>query len=143
MSENWIQSYILAGKAVVAAKKLARKIIKPNASYLEISNKCEAEILKNGCELAFPVNLCLDSIAAHYSSPIADSTLIPEKGLLKIDVGSHHNGYIADSAFTINLDEDPTLQKYIDAADEGLEAAIELFNPGVKLYELGLSLIHI
>ncbi|MHA1104790.1 MAG: type II methionyl aminopeptidase [Promethearchaeota archaeon] len=137
MSENWIKSYILAGKAVIAAKKLARKIIKPNASFLEISNRCEEEILKNGCELAFPINLSLNEIAAHYSSPIADSSLIPEKGLLKVDVGSHYNGYIADSAFTINLDEDPTLQKYIDAADEGLEAAIELFKPGVKLYELG------
>lgn len=137
MSENWIQSYILAGKAVVAAKNLARKLIKPGFSYLEVANKCEEEILKNGCELSFPINLSLNEIAAHYSPPIADSTLIPEKGLLKIDVGSHHNGYIADSAFTINLDEDPTLQKYIDAADEGLEAAIELFKPGVKLYELG------
>ena len=137
MSENWTQSYILAGKAVVAAKNLARKLIKPGISYLEVANKCEEEILKNGCELSFPINLSLNEIAAHYSPPIADTTLIPEKGLLKIDVGSHHNGYIADSAFTINLDEDPILQKYIDAAAEGLEAAIELFKPGVKLYELG------
>ncbi|MHA1670184.1 MAG: type II methionyl aminopeptidase [Promethearchaeota archaeon] len=137
MSENWIQSYILAGKAVVAAKNLARKIVKPGISYLEVANKCEEEIFKNGCELSFPINLSLNEIAAHYSPPIADSTLIPERGLLKVDVGSHHNGYIADSAFTINLDEDPTLQKYIDAANEGLEAAIEIFKPGVKLYELG------
>ena len=136
-SEDWKQSYILAGKAVAAAKNLARKIIKPGISYLEVADKCEEEILKNGCELSFPINLSLNEIAAHYSPPIADSTLIPEQGLLKIDLGSHYNGYIADSAFTINLDEDPALQKYIDAADEGLEAAIELFKPGVRLYELG------
>ena len=137
MTEDSIQNYIKAGKALVIAKRLARKIIKPGASFLEIANKLENEILKQGCELSFPINMSLNEIAAHYSPPIDDKTIIPEKGLLKIDCGSHFNGYIADSAFTINLDEDPKLQNYIDAAKEGLEAAIELFKPGIKLYELG------
>jgi len=137
MSKDYIQDYIKAGKAVIAAKKLASKIIHPGALFLEIANKCEAEIIKNECELSFPINLSLNEIAAHYSPPIDDYTIIPEKGLLKVDVGAHYNGYIADSAFTINLDEDPILQNYIEAAKEALEAAIQLFNPGTKLYELG------
>jgi len=137
MSEDYIKDYIKAGKAVIAAKKLAREIVKPGAFFLEVANKIEAEIYNSDCELAFPINMSLNEVAAHYSPIIDDGTLIPEKGLLKIDCGSHYNGYIADMAFTINLDEDPTLQNYIDAADEGLEAAIELFKPGTKLYELG------
>ncbi|MFW9990049.1 MAG: type II methionyl aminopeptidase [Candidatus Odinarchaeota archaeon] len=136
-NNNFIQNYIKAGKGVIAAKKLARKLTKPGISFLEIANKCETEILKNGCGLSFPINISLNEIAAHYSPPIDDQTIVPEKGLLKIDVGSHFNGYIADSAFTINIDEDPKLQNYIDAAKEALEAAIQLFKPGVKLYELG------
>jgi len=134
---NYIQDYIKAGKGVIAAKKLARKLTKPGTLFLEIANKCEAEIIKNRCSLSFPINMSLNEIAAHYSPPIDDQTIVPEKGLLKIDIGSHYNGYIADSAFTINIDEDPKLQNYIEAAKEGLEAAIQLFNPGVKLYELG------
>ncbi|MHA2282388.1 MAG: type II methionyl aminopeptidase [Promethearchaeota archaeon] len=137
MSETHIQDYIKAGKAVIAAKKLAKRIIKPGIAFLEVANRCEAEITKTGCGLSFPINLSLNEIAAHYSPPIGDATIIPEKGLLKIDIGSHFNGYIADSAFTINLDEDPKLQNYIDAAREAVDAAIKLFNPGIKLYELG------
>jgi methionyl aminopeptidase len=137
MNENYIHDYIKAGKAVSAAKKLAKEIIKPEISFLEVANKIEAEIYKNDCELSFPINMSLNEVAAHYSPIIDDKTIIPEKGLLKIDCGSHYNGYIADSALTINLDEDPILQNYIDAADEGLEAAIELFRPGTKLYEMG------
>jgi len=137
MTDDYIQDYIMAGKAVIAAKKLAKKLIKPGMFLLEIANKCEAEIIKNGCELSFPINISLNEIAAHYSPPIDDPTKIPERGLLKIDIGAHYNGYIADSAFTINIDESPKLQNYIEAAKEGLEAAIEKFNPGVKLYELG------
>jgi methionyl aminopeptidase len=137
MSQNYIQDYVKAGKAVIAAKKLARNLVKPGVLFLEIANKCEDEILKNGAELSFPINISLNEIAAHYSPPIDDKTIVPEKGLLKIDLGAHYNGYIADSAFTINLDEDPKLQNYINAAEEGLEAAITKFKPGTKLYELG------
>jgi len=137
MTDDFIQAYIKAGKAVIAAKKLAKKLIKPGESFLEIGNRCEAEIIKSGCSLSFPINMSLNEIAAHYSPPIDDQTKIPEKGLLKIDIGAHYDGYIADSAFTININEDPKLQNYVEAAKEALEAAIEKFNPGVKLYELG------
>ena len=137
MSEIQIRDYIEAGKGVIAAKKLARRVVTPGISFLEVAERCEAEIIKNGCELSFPINLSLDEVAAHYSPPIDDELIIPERGLLKIDIGAHFNGYIADSAFTINVDEDPKLQNYVDAAKEALNAAIELFNPGIKLYELG------
>ncbi len=137
MTEDWVNAYIRAGKAVIAAKKLAKKMVKPGIKFLEIANKCELEIRNNGCELSFPINISFDKIAAHYSPPINDATVVPQSGLLKLDIGSHYNGYIADSAITINLDGDEILQTYINAADEALEAAIEIFKPGAKLYELG------
>ena len=137
MPDEWIESYLKAGKAVMAAKDLAGKLIKPGASFLEIANRCESEIINQGCELSFPINMSLNECAAHYSPTIDDPTLVPKKGLLKIDLGSHHNGYIADSAITFNLDNDPKLQKYIDAAQAALDGAIEIFKPGIKLYELG------
>ena len=81
--------------------------------------------------------MSLNEFAAHYSPTIDDPTVVPNQGLLKIDLGSHYNGYIADSAITFNINNDPKLQNYIDAAQEALEAAIEIFRPGTKLYELG------
>jgi methionyl aminopeptidase len=132
-----VESYIKAGKGVIAAKKLAKNIINPGVTFLEIANKCEQEVIESGCELSFPINMSMDEVAAHYSPPIDDEMRVPDKGLLKIDIGAHFNGFIADSAFTINIDEDPKLQNYVYAAREALDAAIELFNPGVKLYELG------
>jgi methionyl aminopeptidase len=137
MDKFSVESYIKAGKAVIAAKKLASSLVKPGASFFEIADKCEDEIVKHDCELSFPVNMSLNEVAAHYSPTIDDKTIIPERGLLKIDIGSHYNGYIADSAFTINIDRDDALQKIIDAANEALYAAIEIFIPGTKLYELG------
>ena len=137
MADEWIESYLNAGKAVIAAKKLAGKLIKPGASFLEIANKCEEEIINQGCELSFPINMSLDNHAAHYTPTINDPTVVPNRGLLKIDLGSHSDGYIADSAITFNINNDPELQNYIEAAKEALEAAIKLFKPGTKLYEIG------
>jgi methionyl aminopeptidase len=137
MDDNCIESYIKAGKAVKAAKELVKKLIKPGVTFLEIANKCEEEIINQGCELSFPINMSLDSQAAHYSPPIDDPTIIPDRGLLKIDLGSHSDGYIADSAITFNINNDPELQNYIDASKEALDAAIKLFKPGTKLYEIG------
>ncbi|MBY9019617.1 MAG: type II methionyl aminopeptidase [Candidatus Lokiarchaeota archaeon] len=137
MNNDCIESYLKAGMAVKAAKELVKKLIKPGATFLEIANKCEEEIINQGCELSFPINMSLNNYAAHYSPTIDDPTIIPDKGLLKIDLGSHSDGYIADSAITINLNNDPELQNYIEAAREALDAAIKLFKPGTKLYEIG------
>jgi len=137
MDDKSIESYIKAGKAVKVAKELAKNLIKPGVTFLEIANKCEEAIIKQGCELSFPINMSLDSQAAHYSPMIDDPKVIPEKGLLKIDIGSHNDGYIADTAITFNLNDDPELQNYIEAATEALDAAVKLFKPGIKLYEIG------
>lgn len=142
MTEDWIKSYIKAGKAVIAAKKLARELVEPRAFLMKIANRIELEIFNQGCELAFPTNISLNEIAAHYSPPIGDRTMVPNKGLLKIDIGAQYNGYIADSAFTININEDPKLEMYINAAKAGLNAAIEKFAPGIKLYELGEAIAN-
>ncbi|MHA1194569.1 MAG: type II methionyl aminopeptidase [Promethearchaeota archaeon] len=137
MTVNWIDSYIKAGKAVIAAKKVAKRLVKPGALLLDIAEKCEDAILNNECELAFPANLSLNEVAAHYSPPIDDKSEVPKKGLLKIDLGAHYDGFIADSAITINIDNDVKLQEYVIAAEEALNAAIEIFRPGIRLFELG------
>jgi methionyl aminopeptidase len=137
MPEEWIESYIKAGNAVKAAKELVKNLIKPGVTFLEIANKCEEEIINQGCELSFPINMSLDNQAAHYSPSIDDPIVVPDRGLLKIDLGSHSDGYIADSAITFNINNDPELQNYILAATEALDAAIKLFKPGTKLYEIG------
>ena len=36
MTDEWIESYLNAGKAVIAAKKLAGNLIKPGASFWKL-----------------------------------------------------------------------------------------------------------
>ncbi len=64
--------------------------------------------------------------------------MFPDKGLVKIDIGAHVNGYISDTAITVDLDG--SYEKFISAAKEALDAAIETVRPGAKLGDVGKSI---
>lgn len=138
MDEFEHECYIKAGKAAAAAKKLARQIIKPGTKLFDAAFLIENEIKRNGAELSFPVNLSIDSLAAHYSPMIDDTKVFPAKGLIKVDVGSHVEGFVADTAFTINIgNEEGVMDSLVKAADEALTNVIGNVKPGMDVVDLG------
>ena len=87
----------------------------------------ETRIKKNGAGLAFPVNIALNTLAAHYS-PRHDDPLLFKKGdVVKLDVGAHINGYIADTAMTVEL-ETHVYDTMIRASSDALKKAIDVLN---------------
>ncbi len=131
-------SYLKAGKAIGLALKKATEICKPGMKLLDFTNQVEQVILDAGCQFGFPLNVSLDSIGAHYSSPIGDTSILPDHGLLKVDAGAHSNGYLADAAVTINLGNDGGIhQTLCSAAKEALDAAVDAFRPGRTMHEIG------
>ncbi len=130
--------YLKAGKAIGLALKKATEICSPGMKMLDFTTQVEQAILDAGCNFGFPLNVSLDSIGAHYSSPIGDTSIIPAHGLLKVDAGAHCNGFIADAAVTINLGNDGDIyQSLWSAAKESLDAAVEAFRPGRTMHEIG------
>ena len=81
-----------AGKISVEVKKYARTFIKKDVPLLEIAEKIEAKIIELGGKMAFPTNLSINEIAAHYTPSHDDKSLA--YGLLKIDLGVHVDGWI-------------------------------------------------
>ncbi len=130
-----LSKYRKAGKISIKAKTLAKNICKQGAKVYDIGEKIEAQIRKNGALLAFPVNISLNQEAAHYSPEILDKRIILENSIVKIDLGVHIDGYIVDTAVTVN--HNPELQELTLASKEALEAAIEMIKPGVKVSDIG------
>ncbi len=124
------EEYKKAGEVAKKVKEYSKKIIKPGKPLLEIANEIETKIEELGGKIAFPVNLSVDDIAAHYT-PSHDSKEKAE-GLLKIDIGIHINGYIADTAFSIDLEDNEENKKLIKATDAALKKAIENANENIK-----------
>lgn len=132
--DSYIKAGIIAKEIIIYAKSL----IKPNMPLLEIAQKIEAEIIKLGAHPAFPVNLSIDQIAAHYHPTLEDQT--KATGLLKVDIGIHINGFIADTAFSLDLTPDNRYKKLIKASEEALESALATLNKNPTYNDIGLAI---
>lgn len=129
-----------AGKIAAEAREYARGFIKKGAPLLEIADKIESKIIELDGKPAFPTCLSINEIAAH-STPSHDDKRIAE-GILKIDMGVHIGGWIADTAFSIDLENSEENKKLILASEKALEAAIKTAKKNVKLGEIGKSIFE-
>ena len=136
MDDLIYDNYKRAGAIAADARDYGVSLIKPGAKFLDVTTLIEQRIVKNNAGLAFPVNIAVNSLAAHYS-PWHDDPLLFKKGdVVKLDVGAHVNGYIADTAVTIEL-ETHTYDSMIRASEEALTKVIELLNPDIPLGDAG------
>ena len=136
MDDEVYEKYRLAGKIASEARDFGKNLIKKDASLLEVANKVEKKIIDNGAGLSFPVNISINEIAAHYS-PRHDDKLTFKKGdVVKLDVGTHIDGYIADTAVTVEV-ETNNYNEMIEASSKGLETAINHMKAGINMKDIG------
>ncbi len=133
-----IESLKKAGKIAQAVKKFIKPKIKVGAKAIDLINITESKIKELDGLCAFPVNLSINNIAAHYTSPIKDDGLtINEGDVVKIDLGVHVEGYIVDTAFSISFNEDESLENIIQATEVALDAAKMMVKPQINTREIG------
>ena len=134
LTEEELQLYRRAGKLLAGVREHARSLVKPGVPLLEIAEAVEELIVQKGAKPAFPCNVSVNEIAAHYSPPANDDTTIKEGDMVKVDVGAHLDGYIADTAFTVATGAG---QELVEAVERALEAAIGAVKPGIDIGEIG------
>jgi len=132
------QKYVQAGKIASEAVKYAKSIIKPGMPLLEIAEKIERKIEDLGAKPAFPINLSINEIAAH-STPGFNNAEIA-RDLLKVDIGVHISGFIADTAFSLDLENSEENKNLISAAESALNSALNIVKVGIKLKEIGKAI---
>lgn len=127
-----------AGKIASLVVEYAKSFIKKDISLLEIAEKIEEKIISLKAKPAFPVNLSINEIAAHSTPSYNDEA--KANGLLKIDIGVHIDGLIADTAFSIDLENLKDNKMLIEAAEKALESALHKIKLGAKINEIGSSI---
>src|SRR3989344_3417002 len=90
MDKQDIEKYKHIGKISKEIREYAKKIIKPGMLLVDIAQIIEDKIKESGVECAFPVNLSIDDIAAHYHPVPDEKTLASE--LLKKNPTLHDLG---------------------------------------------------
>ncbi len=130
-----IEDYIKAGKIAGEVRENVRKKDWIGNTLAEICEYVESEIIKRGAKCAFPVNTSLNEVAAHYTAEPNDPKTVSDSDLIKIDLGAQINGYIADTAVTVNYDSQ--YDSLVQAAENALEAAMSMIKSGVKSKDVG------
>jgi len=129
--DDALEKYIRAGRIAANVREDTKRIVKEGMPLIEICEIVEDKIRSLGGEPAFPCNISINEIAAHYTSPPDDKSVIPEGSLVKIDIGVHIDGYIADTAHTICFN--PEYEEMVHAAERALKTAIEIMRPGMLI----------
>lgn len=129
--------YRKAGKLAAGVMEEGLKMIEPGAKLLDVANAIEALIDEKGAKPAFPVNISVNAVAAHYSPDAWDESTFKDTDLVKLDIGVHLDGYIADIAKSKGPAES---SKLIRASEEALQSAIEVIKPGAMTNEVGAAI---
>lgn len=136
MNAEVFEKYKRAGGIAREAREHGISLVREGASVLEIAEEVEDVIRKRGAAPAFPANVAIDSIAAHYTPSSEDRLKLERGNVVKIDVGAHVDGYIGDTASTTEVGT-RNWTRLIDASRTALGIAVELMKPNAPIRMIG------
>jgi len=135
MKQEIVDKIIKAGKIAQELRRYAKEIVVKDKSLYEIAILIDDKIHSLGAKPAFPVNLSINEVAAHYTPSYGDSSVA--HGLIKVDIGISVDGYIADTAFSVDLENSAENKKLIESAEAAVNVSVSEFDIGKKLTDIG------
>lgn len=136
MNKSDFDKWLKAGSIASEALEFGKKLLVPDANLLDIALKIEDFISKKGAKPGFPVQISINDIAAHYTPFPDDKSVLKEGDLVKLDLGVHIDGFIGDTALTIEVASAKNTD-LLKVSKEALNAAIKLCKPGTQIWEIG------
>jgi methionyl aminopeptidase len=134
MNEEAIRKQKEAFEKMKVVLEYAKSLIKLNVKILDIAENVEKKIFEVGAKPAFPINIGINEIAAHYTPSIDDQTILKEGDMVKVDIGLHVDGYISDNAFTILVGKNS--HPMIETARKAVEEARKILMENIKIREI-------
>lgn len=134
-----IEKFIQAGKLTAQIREYGAELIHVGAPLKDVADKIEQKIIALGGKPAFPAQISLNDIAAHYCPIHNDDSVFKQGDLAKLDVGVHVDGFIGDTAITVDLGNHHEL---VQASKEALQAALDIVKPGITTSEIGQAIHH-
>ncbi|MBW6518901.1 MAG: type II methionyl aminopeptidase [ANME-2 cluster archaeon] len=141
MNPDIMEYYQEAGRIASRVRNETLKAVEAGISLLEVAQYAEDLTRQMGGMVAFPCNISINEVASHYT-PLSDKHIFKAIDLVKLDVGVHVNGYIADTAATIEVETQHHCA-LIETAREALDCAIKEICAGVTTKHIGNVIEHI
>ncbi len=119
-----------AARIAAEARELGLRLAVPDALRREVAEGIEEFIRAAGALPAFPANLSRNHEAAHFTPDEDDTARLVAGDLLKVDVGAHLDGAVADTADTVVVGGGPQGQHLVQAVREAVAAGVREVRPG-------------
>lgn len=136
MNDEVKEKYLKAGKIASRIRDQAAGMMTAGTLLLDVAEFVESETVRLGGKSAFPTNLATDNIAAHYTPHSEDPLKFRPGELVKLDLGVHVDGYIADTAVTVEISTD-RWAPLIGASHDSLEMVLDSVGPGMLVRNIG------
>jgi len=136
MNEEALSSFRKAGAIAAEARDLGASMVAAGAPMLKVAEEVEAHIISRGAFPAFPCNISCNEVAAHFTPRTGDKLTFSNGDLVKIDVGAHVNGYIGDTAMTVEVGT-RNRTSLIEASAKALAIATEIVGEGIPVNTVG------
>ena len=133
--EEALEKFRLSGRILRETREEIKNFVREDMPIIDICEKAEKTIMDKGGKPAFPCNVSINEIAAHYTSPPKDDRRIPRKSIVKVDIGVHVDGYLTDTAVTICFNSE--YKSLVDTAEQALKTAINSIHPEMFTSKLG------
>jgi methionyl aminopeptidase len=140
LSDHALDCLREAGRIASAAREHGARLVRPGATVREVCEAVEDEIARRGGQPAFPAQSSRNQVAAHYCPSPEDETVYEEGDLAKLDIGVHVDGWVVDTALTVNVGDRPESQRLVDAARGALEAAIGVVRPAAEVRDVSAAI---
>ena len=128
-----------AGQIARDVRELGASLIVPGASLRVVCETVEAEIEKRGGMPAFPAQTSINEVAAHDCPTPEDDRTYRAGDLAKLDIGVHIDGWVVDTATTVNVGGAGN-GRMIEAARQALAAAVQTAKPGLAVKEVSAAI---
>jgi methionyl aminopeptidase len=139
MDEHELACLRKAGAISKEARELGASLVKEGGPLVDVAEEIEALIIRRGAKPAFPVNIGVNDIAAHYTPSTGDRLTFSAGDLVKVDVGAHVDGYVGDTAVTIEVGT-KNWRPLLEASEKALRMALDMVGDDVPVSSLGATI---
>ena len=134
MNEKYKHDFLRAGELARQVRHYGKSPIVKGASYQDIIKKINEKIIEVGGRAAFPPQIALNHVAAHFL-PSPDEDIILSDEVVKLDIGVSYLRAIGDCAVTVDLSGNH--QPLVDAVEAALLAVEQNIQVGMPIRQIG------
>lgn len=130
-----LEKFRLSGKILRETREEMRSQVHENMPIIDVCEKVEGLIRAKGGKPAFPCNVSINEVAAHYTATPNDKSTIPAGSTVKVDLGVQIDGYVTDTAFTVAFN--PEGRSMTTTAEHALKTAIDSIHGDMTTGRIG------